>query len=680
MKNDVPGNTSKPSLDRPVKIRPAPRAGNPALTSTNPLVMADSAGKRRAAKFLARLRRSVLPVALLFIGGSAAWAAAPAVSASLDPVEIAFGDSAQLTVSVRGGEDAVPQLPSVSGLSFQPMGQSSQIQIVNGAMSANVNHTYLVTPSRLGTFTIPAIAVGSRQDGAQSQPLVLKVLKRASPAQSQAGPSQSGLPAPALADGDQDSAAPSNERFGFLRLNSPKKEFFVGEMVPVELKAFFRAGAELRVDGLPRLNSDAFTMNKLSDQPARSEQIIGGVPYTVLTWPTAITAVKAGEYELSIEIPTTVTVRQRVQRPRTRSPNPFGDSFFDDVFNDPFFDSFFGSATQKEVALRSTPATVKILSLPSEDRPAGFAGAVGQFEIATEVTPAQVTAGDPVTLKLKITGSGNFDRVNAPPFAKADGWKTYKPSAKFEPEDGASYSGAKTFEEALVPERAGKLQIPALAFTFFDPDTKHYVTRASTPIIVEVAAGQTTSASSPLPLDGKAPGPAEPALAATAAPNLVSNKLALGHFTRTLRPWFFNPWLVSGALVLLVALVALDFLLRRRQMLARDPDRLRLANTRSEIQAQLRIMESAASQGAVAEFFAAARGAFQTQLGRLWNLPPRTITLAEINSRMNGQAEGFRFIFELADEITYTGRTLAPGELRNWLHTVNAELKKLEVQ
>jgi hypothetical protein len=682
MKNDARSSTSKPSLDNPVKINPARGANNMVLGSANPLVLTDRALKRRAARFLARLRRSVLPAALLLAAASA-WGKAPVISATLDPAEIAFGDSAQLTVTVQGQEDSTPQVPAVTGLSFQPMGQSSQIQIINGAMSANISHTYVVTPSRLGTFTIPGITVGSGREAAQTQPLVLKVLQRAaSAAQSSphpgAGPSA--LPAPAVTDGDEDSAAPSKDTFGFLRLISPKKEFYVGEMVPVELKAFFRAGAELRVDGLPKLNSDAFTMNKLSDQPARSQQVIGGVPYTVFTWPTAITAVKAGDYELSIEIPTTVTVRQHVQRPRTRTPNPFGDPFFDDVFNDPFFDNFFGSATQKEVALSSPPSAVKILSLPLENRPAGFTGAVGQFDLAAEATPTQVAAGDPVTLKVKITGAGNFDRVNAPALEKSDGWKTYKPSAKFEPGDSAGFAGTKTFEQALVPERAGKVEIPALAFSFFNPDTRQYATRTSAAISVEVAPGQPASTSSTLPSDARGAQRDRPSRLANAVPELVPNKLAPGHFTPTLRPWFFNPWLAGGGLLLLGTLLTFDFILRRRQALARDPDRLRLANTRSEIQTQLKIMESAVSQGAVAEFFAAARGAFQFQLGLLWNLPPRTITLAEINSRMNGQAEGFRFVFELADEVTYTGRTLAPGELRKWFHTVNTELKKLEAQ
>ena len=47
---------------------------------------------------------------------------------------------------------------------------------------------------------------------------------------------------------------------------------------------------------------------------------------------------------------------------------------------------------------------------------------------------------------------------------------------------------------------------------------------------------------------------------------------------------------------------------------------------------------------------------------------------------MNGEAEGFRFIFELADEVTYTGRTFAAAELHKWFKTVQTELNKLEAQ
>ena len=628
-------------------------------------------------KTLTSLQRAVLPVVLLLVSAGVAAAKAPAITASLEPAEIAFGDVAQLTVTLQGQDRNAPQLPAVSGLSFRPVGQSSQIQVINGAMTANISYNYIVSPTRLGTFTIPAVKAGSGPDAAESLPLVLKVLKRTPGSASmapQAGQNQSALPPPAVNGGDDSNTAADPQSFGFLRLVSPKKEFYVGEQVPVELKAFFRAGVELRVDGLPKLNGDALEMNKLSDQPARSQQVIRGVPYTVFTWTTALTALKAGDYQMSVEIPTTVTVRQRVQRPHTKSHNPFGDPFFDEVFNDSFFDSFFGSATQREVALSSDLSPVKILPVPLENRPASFAGAVGKFEVAAEATPSQAAVGDPIALKVKLSGSGNFERATVPVLERNNDWKTYKPTAKFEPEDSAGCSGIKTSEQALVPLRSGKLAIPALAFSYFDPETKGFVTRSTQPVNIEVAPGQVAA-------NTVASGPAahaSPVANPYGEPGMAPNKLAAGLFHATLRPWFFNPWLAVGALLPAVALLAAYCFMRRRQALARDPQRVRLLAAQRAVQTHLRVMETAAARGDTPEFFEAARRALQNQLGVLWGLLPQTITLAEVNARLNGEADGFRFVFELANEVAYTGRTFPAAELAKWYQVINIELKKLK--
>jgi hypothetical protein len=615
-------------------------------------------------------RATSITLAFLALATSA-WAKAPRITATLEPSEMVLGEAAQLTVTIQGRSADEPQIPTVNGLDIQPTGQSSQIQVINGAMSANLNYTYVVTPARSGSFTIPAIKVGRGAAVAASQPIVLKVggggAGAGAPALSK--PNQNSLPAPTV-NGDEEQISASEQRsFGFLRLIAPKKEFYVGEMVPVELKACFRAGVELRVDGPPKLNSDAFTMNKLGNQPISSQQVINGVRYGVFTWPTVVTAVKAGDYEMSVEIPVTVTVRQQAQRSRSRRGNPFGDDFFDDVFN-----NFFGTATQKQIALNSEPNGVKILSLPTENRPASFTGAVGQFELTAETTPTQTAAGDPVTLKIKISGAGNFDRVTAPIVEKSEVWKTYKPSAKFEPGDSAGYSGTKNFEQAMVSTQAGKLEIPALAFSFFDPEQKQYVTRATSPVNVEVAPGQTAATTA---TPANTPPPAAP-IGASATSNLAPNKLTPGHFTTTLRPWFLNPWLVVGALLPSLAALFAYFIIRRRQQLARDPRQIRVANAQRMLRAQLQTMERAAATGDTGSFFAAACAAFQNLLGLRWSLPPRTITLAEINARLNGEADGLRTIFGLADEAIYTGRAFAPDELRHLQTLVNNELRKLE--
>ena len=120
-------------------------------------------------------------------------------------------------------------------------------------------------------------------------------------------------------------------------------------------------------------------------------------------------------------------------------------------------------------------------------------------------------------------------------------------------------------------------------------------------------------------------------------------------------------------------------MLRRRRQLARMiQNRFIWRIPSAPCGTQLENMERAAAEGDTGNFFAAACSAFQNLLGLRWSLPPRTITLAEINVRLNGEADGLRTIFGLADEVVYTGRVFAPDELRHLQKLVNNELQKLK--
>jgi len=107
-----------------------------------------------------------MPPSLLWQSGSPARLDLPgaaSVTATLEPSDISVGEAAQLTVTVQGRSADEPQIPPVNGLDFQPVGQSSQIQIINGAMSANVSYTYAVAATQSGSFTIPAIKSWARR-------------------------------------------------------------------------------------------------------------------------------------------------------------------------------------------------------------------------------------------------------------------------------------------------------------------------------------------------------------------------------------------------------------------------------------------------------------------------------------------------------------------------------------
>jgi hypothetical protein len=150
---------------------------------------------------------------------------------------------------------------------------------------------------------------------------------------------------------------------------------------------------------------------------------------------------------------------------------------------------------------------LEIKPLPTAGRPPSFSGAVGQFKFSAEGNPPQVKIGDPITMKMLVSGRGNFDRVNAPTVAEPAGWHVYPATGNFTADDELGVSGTKSFEMAVVPEEK-HTTMPVVEFSYFDPEAGKYVTL--------------TSPAAPLIVHGDAipkPPPATPSVAAVPAPD-----------------------------------------------------------------------------------------------------------------------------------------------------------------
>ena len=619
---------------------------------------------------LSRFPPMAAALAAVVLLAAAASAAPPAVTAQLDRADIALGDSAQLTITVSGGGDDAVAPPAVPGLEFVAAGQSSQYQSINGVATSTSSVTYEVIPQRAGTFTIPALSRGS-------QPVVLHVQPGNGRSRASAGSNSgaSSLPLPATGGLSAGERRPTQDGSAFVRLRLPRRELYVGETIPVDIQVGLRPGLEASLEGLPTLNGDAFTLNKLTPQPEQTQEVVAGKPYTVLIWHSALAAVKPGDFSLTVETPLTVRMRTVPQR-RARMPRGASDdSLFEDVFNDSFFQSFFGGTAEKQITLASEPDGIKVLALPTGGRPAGFAGAVGKFEVGSEISAAKTAAGDPLTLRLKVTGTGNFDRVNSTMLGEVGGWKTYKPTAKFEPADSAGYSGEKHFEQAVIPIQTGRQIVPALAFSFFNPDTRQYETKLTAPLSVEVStapAGSLATATASAPKASPISAPKPP------RDGLCPDHVETGSTVATLRPVYFQTWFVGSQSALVLCFAGGLIFLRRREHRMNDADGARRRVASSAIASCLAEMDAASIAGDAVRFFQCARAALQQRLAARWHVVPASITIAEIDARLNGDGAEMRRLFALADQAAYSGQHLGAGDFQQWKETVRGQLNHTE--
>jgi len=434
-----------------------------------------------------KLRCIGLTIAVIWAGifaAAPAMADDPLVYATIQPSQINLGESAHFTITNLGDGSNPITLPVVSGLKFEIVARTREIQIVNGTTLPSSSIVMRVTPQIAGIFTIPAVTP-------KASPLVLQV--NAAP---------SGMPIPRVGAPPPPPPPPifsggsipkgvhlSDDGSAYVRLSVPKRELFVGESVPVEIEVGMRSGFVSSLNGMPKLTGDDFALNNLSRQPERSEKLINGENFVLFTWRSVLAVIKPGTFALSAQAPLTVKIRTRPKR----------DSQLDDRFGDPFWQNFFGATIPKDIDVVSPPQEVKVLELPAAGRPADFHGAIGTFSITSDISPGKADAGDPMTLRMRITGSGSFDRVDSTMLDHLDQWKTYPPKSSFNTSDPIGFSGMKTFEQPVIASKAGMQTLPALSFSYFDPGSRKYETARSAPLTVSISPSQADSAATPSP-------------------------------------------------------------------------------------------------------------------------------------------------------------------------------------
>src|SRR2546421_9538744 len=579
------------------------------------------------------------PVAIAAMQSS--FAASPSVTAVLSDSQPAVGQMVQLEIKVNGANSAnVPDTISIDGLEIHQTGTSRQFEMHNFDVSSSVTYNYTILPLKAGRFKIPPQTVRVGSDSLKTPELVLNVAHGSS--NSSSGSAQSGQ-------------AAVGSRLGFAELVIGKKEAYVGEMIPAEIRLGFDPRAHGQLHEGPDLSAQGFTTQKLQ-QPRENLETIGGRTYQVYTFKTALAAARPGKFELGPVTAKAIVVlpRRPSTNPRTRPRTPFDLFNLDDPFSDPFFADPFGSMGERtELPIRSETAAINIKPLPA-NAPPNFSGAIGNFTMAVDAKPKTVQVGDPITVTATVTGRGNFDRMNAPALEDEHGWHKYPPSSKFKQDDDVGISGEKTFEMVLAPNEK-KSAVPPVIFTYFDPGKENYVTLRSDAVPIQVEGG-----AAPAPTAAAAPAAVPSATAPiTPAPttkpaDILYQMSDLGR-VRSFTPFYARPtfWIAQlGPLILLLAFVGWKI----RQAKIDNQEARRAAALQQESSELLRKLRR--SELSPQEYFSDASRVVRVKTALAKNINPNGVD-AETAAKAFGLGEHdraqLRTLFERSDELRFSG-------------------------
>ena len=399
------------------------------------------------------------------------------VATQISSREAWVGSPIVLQVQVRNAKKySLPDEFEIDGCDVRRAGspsQSSQIMIVNGRRSENrsVTQQYLITPRREGKFQIPALKI--EVDGETKQTRSISFVATESET------------------GD----------LLFVEVEGKTDAVFVGEPLDLTLKIWIKPFAD-RDNKIKLTESHMWQMlseetswgtfrdrlQELTDNRQRPsgksvlrengdgqsrEYYLYEIEGTV--YPTKPGKIDASDLQIVVNYPISLGVRN----------SPFGSMFGGSPFGQRL-----AVTDSRPVSAVANVNSTKVLAVPASDQPVHYRGAVGRYQIFAEAEPKSVAAGDPITLRLGITGDGPLELVQAPPLHKIENLV-----AEFQVSDqslaGFVQDKTKFFVTTIRPRSESVTQIPAIPFSFFDPDKEAYETVYTNPILINVEKAET---------------------------------------------------------------------------------------------------------------------------------------------------------------------------------------------
>ena len=388
------------------------------------------------------------------------------------PSHVMVGEEFQIeyTINTRDVRNFhIGSLPSGLECRYGPFwSEQSSFQDVNGhtTSSSSVSVAYVLIARKSGTFTIPPARFHSRGNNLASTPI--KIVASGGHASSQ-GYGAHGQDEGYEEEEGRQQASSGNELF--IKVFASKTHVREQEAVLLTYKVYTTVNL-VQLDGkMPDLKGCHVQEVKLPQQKSFHTETYKGRRYNCVTW---------SQYVVYPQITGKITIPpitfQGIVRQENRSVDPF----------EAFIDGAGYRKTKRNI--KADGITIKVDPLPT--KPSNFSGGVGSFNISGQLTKAEVKAGEPVTLRIVIGGTGNLKLIQQP---KADFPQSFdKYDTKVTDKTRLTDNGIEgniVYDLLAVPRKEGDYTIPPVSFTYFDMKTQAYKTISTHAFKLKVLPG-----------------------------------------------------------------------------------------------------------------------------------------------------------------------------------------------
>lgn len=590
------------------------------------------------------------------------------VGIAVEKEEVYVGESFVMQIQVKGHD--TPDKPDVSGIvdfKVQEAGSrqnsSSSMSIINGRMTRNVSRGYIfsykLTPKRAGRLSIPSFKVVAGGKSVRTQVSFIKAIK----------------------------PVETDDFKLMMKLSTDK--CYVGQPITLDVTWYIGKDVEKYQFNLPVLSDKRFDVvdfdipidprrrDKYISIPVEDTEIYGikekgtfdGREFLTVHFKKILIPKTSG----TLEIPQgTVTCNARVgykNSRRTRDP----------------FDSFFGRrrrAIYKKFVVPSNRPVLNVSDLPKKNRPDGFTGLIGRYNIIANATPTEVNVGDPITLNIVVSGPDYLENVELTGLHQQSALTgDFKIPVEMAP--GKVEGNRKTFTQTFRAKHPDVQMIPPIELPYFDAEKGKYAVARTKPIPLTVKATRVVTA---MDAEGHI-------VAEETKTELESWAEGIAHNYEDLSAlenqdhgpfvWIDSPlWMALIGLPPMIYLVLLGgvVIIRKHQA---DPAAREARQAYSELVAQLNKLRKKPPSNSL-ETFTQLLEAIRRYLGSKLRLSAGALTFKDVELKLHNNGvlpevtQALRKVFDQSEAGRYAGGSNAEHNVSSIIEDILVIAKKLE--
>ena len=401
-----------------------------------------------------------IKIALLLIFLSlSTWAQELSFKATVSKNRLGSNERLRITFTInkQGADDFTPPNFKNFKLLAGPM-QSTNFSYVNGKRSFEQAYTYTIQPTKKGVYTIPSASIQFEGNIVKTNTVKVTVT--------------GAVEIPKDPNDPNYVASQNVHLIAEISNGSP----YVGESISIVYKLYVDVN-NVSVRNTRELEAPSFNgfwnqnINVNQWEPKMGE--FQGKPHRyVIVKKAVLIPQKSGKLTIDpMSIETAVGV-------------PIGRT------------DLFGNRISKTANLTVTTGkrTINVKSLPIENKPSNFSGAVGDLDFNVTASKTELKANESAQIKVEVSGKGNLKLIDLPNIETPNGLEKYEPEHKESIRTNLGGLNGRVYDQyTIVPQFKGKYKIPPVSFSYFSLKDKVYKTITTDPIFINAPHGATPS-------------------------------------------------------------------------------------------------------------------------------------------------------------------------------------------